>query len=347
MIPTLECGGSEKYVATLCNTIDKTKFDVTLIVINNRFPFYPINNDVVQINLHIANVRNALFKIRNIIKEQQPDIVFSAANHLNLLMAMFRWIFPKHIKFIARESSLVSHNISNAKLPVLYKPLMKNFYNRLDHVICQSVAMQQDLVDNFKVKKEMTTVIYNAVERMGDISFPEKSRPYKFITVARLSAEKGIDRIIKTLSLVKYPFQYFIIGDGAEKEILQNLVAALHLESQVFFMGQQQSPFSKMEDADLFLFGSHYEGFPNAVLEANALGIPVVAFAAAGGLDEIIKEEENGLLVKNDELQNFARAIEKALAMQFDRVKISANTLERFAIEKMIKQVEDLLAAIK
>ena len=69
LTPTLECGGSEKYVALLCNTINTQQFDITLAVINNANPFYTISNNAIKIcNLQKKHVRSSLFKILAIIK---------------------------------------------------------------------------------------------------------------------------------------------------------------------------------------------------------------------------------------------------------------------------------------
>ena len=97
-----------------------------------------------------------------------------------------------------------------------------------------------------------------------------------------------------------------------------------------------------MENTDLMLMGSYYEGFPNVLLEAGALGIPVVAFDAPGGTREIITEGENGLLVSDGNENAFSAAIEKALQLKFDTDKIIATTKKRFSLNAAVAQVEEL-----
>ena len=121
LTPTLECGGSEKYVALLCNTINTQEFDVTLGVINNAHPFYTISNSAIKIcNLQKKHVRSSLFKILATIKAEQPDIVYTTANHLNLYLVLFRQLLPPKKILIARESSVVSMNTKRAKFSALY-----------------------------------------------------------------------------------------------------------------------------------------------------------------------------------------------------------------------------------
>jgi glycosyltransferase involved in cell wall biosynthesis len=340
-IPSLECGGSEKYISILCNNINTQKFAVTLAVINNVNPFYQISNTTIKIiDLKVNRVLYSFFKIRRIVKQVQPDIIFTNANHLNLYFAIFKNFIAPKTTIIARESSIVSSNSKRAKLPFIYNGLIKNFYKRLNCIICQSQYMQQDLISNYGIQKEKTTVINNAVKEAYIINIePQKN---KFITVARLSAEKGIDRLICSVAKLSIPFNYHIIGDGDKKEELQNLINSLHLQNKVFLEGQKNNPFAGMENAGLFLMGSHYEGFPNVLLEAGMLGLPAVAFDVPGGINEIIVDGENGLLVKDNDEKAFAVAIEKALAINFNRPQIITNTKNKFSVHPIIKQTEEL-----
>ena len=235
LIPSLECGGSEKYVSLLCNNINTDKFDITLAVLNNSDPFYNISNPAIEtIDLGIKRVRGSLFAIRRTVLQKQPDIIFSISNHLNLYLAIYRWLFPKKIKFIARESSIVSSNNRRTNSPKIYGWLIKKFYHRIDHIICQSHYMQQDLIKNFNIAPGKTTVIYNAVEEINGNKPVNTSGIYKFITVARLSEEKGIDRLIRSVAQLTEPFQYHIIGEGNKRASLQELIGQLNLGDKVF-----------------------------------------------------------------------------------------------------------------
>ncbi|MBP6432668.1 MAG: glycosyltransferase, partial [Ferruginibacter sp.] len=138
------------------------------------------------------------------------------------------------------------------------------------------------------------------------------------------------------------PFQFYIIGDGNKETALQQLIDELRLQDKIFLQGQKKQPFAGMEDAALFLMGSHYEGFPNVLLEAGILGIPVVAFDVPGGINEIITNEKNGVLVKNNDEVAFAKAIEKALLTNFNRQQIQATTKTNFSAKGIIKKTEDL-----
>jgi glycosyltransferase involved in cell wall biosynthesis len=347
LTPSLEGGGSEKFVSLLCGHINTNIFSVCLVVVNNANPFYKIENPAVEIiDLKKNRVLFSLFAIKKAVNNFKPDIIFSTANHLNLYLAIFKNHFSTAIKFIGREANIVSINSREASMPLLYNRLIKRYYNRFDHIICQAAYMQQDLVEHYHILLHKTTVIHNAVQEISAKPFwqekSETEHTYKFITIARLSLQKGIERLIHAAGLLSIPFNYYIIGAGNKREALQKLIDELQLQEKVFLLGEKEHPFAGMEDADLFLMGSYYEGFPNVLLEAGAYGIPVVTFNAPGGIAEIITDNENGLLVDDNDIIAFASAIKKALANNFDRDKIIETTKKRFSVGGMMTAIENI-----
>ncbi len=342
--PTLQCGGSEKMVSMVCNHINTELFSVCLVVVNNSKPFYGVNNPAVEVvNLQKGRVLFSLLAIKKTVKRFDPDILFSTANHLNIYLAIFKNNFNPKIKFIAREASIVSINSRQAKMPFVYNRLIRLFYKRFDHIICQSAYMQQDLVRHYNIPLPKTSVIHNGVKDVPvTIAAWQSSvdHVYKFISVARLSKEKGIERLIHAAGLLSVPFKYHIIGEGERRSALQQLVNELQLQDKVFLEGERGQPFSGMEDADLFLMGSYYEGFPNAALEAGAHGIPVIAFNVPGGIAEIIADNENGILIEDNDIIAFAAAVNRGQG--FNREKIRNETLSRFSINRMMEQLQKL-----
>lgn len=343
----MQCGGTEKYVSILCNHINTDLFSVCLVLLNNSQSFYNLTNPKVEIvNLHQKRVLFSLFKFKRIVKQWKPDIVLSGANHLNLYLAFFKNSFQKSIKFVARESSIVSINSQRAKLPKIYNWLIKKYYHRFDFILCQSLYMQQDLINNYNISAHKTGVINNPVteSKLETKEFPNDV--VKLITVSRLSPEKGIDRLIRAVALLSINFQLHIVGDGEEKYAIQLLIEELLLNDKIVLHGEKVNPFNELEDADLFLMGSYYEGFPNTLLEANAYGIPAIAFNVPGGINEIIINGETGLLVNENTPEAFAITIEEALAIDFNRQNIAATTKRKFNPDIIIPLIEQVFIQI-
>jgi glycosyltransferase involved in cell wall biosynthesis len=310
--------------------------------VDNSNPFFKVEDSVKLIDLQKKKVRNALPSILHYIKKMQPHIVYSTANHLNLLLAIFKFRLPASIKLIAWETSIVSVNHKFSAYPKLYNFLLKKFYKKIPLVVCQSNFMQQDLIRNYSLSAKQTIVIYTGVDEVDTIIENNKNTIPHFLTVARLSPEKGIDKILQALSQLTFDFTYTIIGDGIEKGKLQQLVATFKLEDKVFFAGQKQNPFSRIQKADLFLMASKYEGFPTTLLEATSHGIPVVAYEAPGGIAEIIEDGINGFLVKENTALALAETIAKALSYNFDNKKIQQQTQLKFGLQKSIQQLQTL-----
>jgi glycosyltransferase involved in cell wall biosynthesis len=350
LTPSLRCGGSEKFVSVLCNHIDAEKFSVCLVIVNNSRPFYNITNLAVKIiDLKKSRVLFSLFAIKEAVKKFNPDIVFSTANHLNLYLAIFKNQFNNKIKFIGREASIVSINSREAKMPALYGWLIKRYYCRFDMLICQAKEMQYDLVQHYNMPVDKTVVIHNAtpdvISKLIPAGTQNAESVFTFITVASLTEKKGIKRLIRAVGHLSLPFQYYIIGDGNKKEELQKQINELQLQDKVHLMGEKAEPFSGNEDADLFLMGSYYEGFPNVLLEAGARGIPVIAFNVPGGIKEIITAE-NGIMVKDNDVIGYANAIKSGLGSNFNRSQIIESTRKRFSITCILSELENLFLKI-
>lgn len=348
VVPTLICGGVQRTAAILCNHIDTEKYDVTLAVLNNADPFFTITNPGVKlINMQIAKVRNSLLPVLKLSKQIKPQIILLTSNHLNLFFGIFRWLFPRNIKMIARESSIVSINNKRAPNPVFYDWLTRVFYKKMDLIVCQSKYMQQDLVTNYGINEVNTRVIQNAVV---PIAFKENTKPHskiaELITIARLSEEKGLGRLIKAVSYLTIPFRLTIIGEGSLRNELEKQVKELGLAEKVIFAGRQNEPLTKVADADVFLMGSYYEGFPNAMLEAMAAGIPAIAFNVPGGIEELLIADTNGILVEGTSEHDFSVAIEKALRFNFDSQNVRDSVLSRFHINTIMQKWYELFESL-
>lgn len=331
----------------VCNHINTEQFAVCLLVVNNQKPFYQITKQAVEVvDLKKGRALFSLGVIKAAVKEFEPDIIFSTANHINLYLAIFKNSFRNGIKFIAREASVVSVNIQDAKWPFIYNRLVKKYYKRFDLIICQSAYMQQDLLEHYRVEHYKTVVLHNAIEE--NIQVPAAAQQlvsgqvFKFITVARLNKVKGIERLIHICGLLSIPFTYYIIGDGPQKKELQELINTLHLQDNVFLQGEKTDPFIGMDDADLYLMGSYYEGFPNVLLEAGSLGIPAIAFNVPGGIAEIIAEGENGFLIEDNDIIAYAAAINSCAFKNLNRANIIESTKKRFALENMINDLQHI-----
>jgi glycosyltransferase involved in cell wall biosynthesis len=191
----------------------------------------------------------------------------------------------------------------------LLKALRSWWTRRADRVIVPSRYLARWVV-GWGVPAEKIVVIYNAVEPVDGVEplpVPLKT-PIKAVTVGRLVPWKQVDGLIEALREI-HELGLVVVGDGPERPRLERIAQELGVSGRVYFAGQRskRETLSLMEACDLFVLNSTYEGLPHTVLEAMALGLPVIA-TAVGGTPEVVRDGETGLLIHSGN-----RALEKTL----------------------------------
>jgi glycosyltransferase involved in cell wall biosynthesis len=182
--------------------------------------------------------------------------------------------------------------------------------------------MLNDLADHFAVPREKMVRIYNPVDFGKIRQLAEADRnPYAgvgphLVAVGRLSSEKGYDLLLDAMALVHEALphaQLTILGTGPLEAALRAQQGSLGLAEVVRFVGFAPNPYPYFRHADLFVLSSHYEGFPNALLEALTLGTRVVATDCPGGVREILRGCSGYKLVNRGDPPLLADAILQVL----------------------------------
>ena len=220
-------------------------------------------------------------------------------------------------------------------------------YKLLDMIICQSNDMYQDMLNNYKIPENKLRVINNPITDKFDLknNYKINKDETKFISVAALKKQKGHERILRVLAKLNIPFKYTIIGNGGEKEPLLRLIEQLNLKDKIQHIPYTNEVSKYLAEHDFFLQGSYVEGFPNSLIESCAVGTPVLAFNAPGGLNEIIEPGINGLIAKEEKeyLENIVRAVNKS---NWSPSVIRDSVYKKFNSEKILKEYEDLFLEV-
>ena len=180
------------------------------------------------------------------------------------------------------------------------KKILTYFYNQANGVICNSYAIKQDLVTNFGVHKSNVQVIYNSLDlkkiitdSLVDINIINDEN-LTFITCGRLTNQKQVHSLL--LSFHQYNKEMnrndrlLILGDGEHKQLLESSINAQKINAQL--LGHQDNVAAWFKKADCFLLNSHFEGFPNVLAEAIALGTYSIVADCLSGPREIITNFE-------------------------------------------------------
>lgn len=182
-------------------------------------------------------------------------------------------------------------------------------------IIVPSIYLQK-IVEGWGIKSDKISVVYNAIQipkETESITLPSFTGK-TILTVGRLVPWKGIDSLIAIL--LHFPeVRLVIVGEGPLRKTLQDLASSLGVDDRVLFMGglSKSQVFASLKLADIFVLNSSYEGLPHVILEAMAVGTPVIA-TDAGGTKEVVNNEKTGLLIPVADSQALGFAINRLLS---------------------------------
>ena len=359
-------GGAERIITTICNHLPREKFQPSLLLFEKVGEYLDfLKEDVEIIEANTKSIRSSLLPILKTIRQRKPDIVFCGWGEISAFVSPFIPFFSK-AKFISRETNVVSKHVTRKEIRFFYR-----FYNNFHQIITQSDDMTNDLIENFKIKKEKIFKINNPVDfdfinekllisekpegfdtefknvlAIGNLS-SRKGFDMEFknvLAIGNLSSRKGFDNLLKVFSFLKNEkIKLHILGDGADRELLHQMKQDMQLEN-VIFHGQQKNPYQYLKFSDLFILSSRYEGFPNVLLEAGACGVYALANDCPGGIREIVEEGINGEISDINEHQQFAEKIKEVLSTQKAEKNLIINSIKnRFSKEIILGKYEEIL----
>ena len=307
-IPTLAGGGAERVVSELsCNLPDHVK---QYIVVFEDKVSYPHKSEIISLGVSDRTTTNLAVKFfqiverfirfRRVVKTIKPDVVLSflQANIINVMVGMS---FPKR-----RHKAILSERTATSKIELITKGLygminrsvMRFFYNRADKIIAVSEEIKRDLAGKFGISASGIEVIYNPVDsrKLNDMAAEDVGHPWFkeqipiISTVGRLFPQKNQKDLISALAELRKSVdcRLVMIGEGELENDLKLLAASLNLENYVLFLGFQENPFKYVARSTIFTLPSLFEGFPNAMVEAMAVGCPVIASDCPTGPREIL-----------------------------------------------------------
>jgi glycosyltransferase involved in cell wall biosynthesis len=343
ILPSLTSGGAERVISFIANNLNRTKFKTTLMIIGvKKETVYDVSN-VDVIYLGKKRVLLGFVKLFKFIFKNKPNVVVSCMTHVNILASAVLLFFPR-TKLIIRESNIKSvTKIYNSYNQNIFNQLTKLAIFRSHKIVCQSNDMASELVSEYKAAKKKTVIINNPIQEGFDIKNRKALNTVpKYITIGRLHKEKGYERILQILAKLDFEFNYLIIGNGSEKENLLEIIKSHNLENKVGLIDNTSEVAQYLKESNLFLQGSYAEGFPNALLESCACGTPVVAFDVLGGTKEIVENNVNGYLVKDeDEFLKRLKEIQNNNPFNFE--KVSESVYKKFASNIVLNQYESLI----
>ncbi|MGP8251818.1 MAG: glycosyltransferase [Terracidiphilus sp.] len=321
MIPHLGGGGAEQVTALLARGLSDRKYEIHLGLVTQESPPAGAAPPTVTVHaLGASRVRRGAPRILKLVRCLKPDVILSGMFHLNFVVLMLRPLFPARTSVIVRQNTTVSASLQADALPWYTRWLYWVLYRFADRIVCQSRAMADDLIAELGIGAERLAVLPNPVDFEG-LRSPTEPAPWPglgphLIAIGRLAPEKGFDLLLKAVALVHRDFPHtglVIAGKGPEETPLKALAIQLAIADAVWFPGyvDQLGPF--YAGADIFVLSSRHEGMPNALIEAMASGLPVVATPASGGVVDLLRGRTNAWLAPDASVAGLAHALKQAI----------------------------------
>ncbi|WP_170333720.1 glycosyltransferase family 4 protein [Ruegeria arenilitoris] len=241
--------------------------------------------------------------IRQVIREVKPDLVITFLTKINVLAlaAVLGWRVP-----------IIISERNNPKAQNAH-PIWRHAQNLLAHrartIVMQTERASQDLPRSLQRKAQVVPNPCAPLEGIRDRLGKGNSQ---LVAVGRLDRQKGFDLLLQAMPQIlraNPAAKLTIYGEGPERTALEDLRDQLGLGDAVSLPGASSSPGAWMAGADLLVFPSRFEGFPNVVAEATVTGLPVVSFDCPYGPRELIRHDDNGLLVPPEDVDALAAAV--------------------------------------
>jgi glycosyltransferase involved in cell wall biosynthesis len=315
----LNIGGAQRFIVNLANDLDGG-YEVHLINIQeNGFLNLEDNlNDDIRYQVIGKRALKSIWSLSKEIKRIKPDIIFSTQSYINSVLLFSKILSGYNCRVIIREASI----ISNRKDPIYW--VAKIMYGHADMIIAQTSLVKEAIVKNYncsprKVKVLPNYIDYNLISKKAElgINITNNSQKIIFLFCGRLEKVKNVDFLIETLGDVYndgYDFDFWIVGDGSEKERLE-LEYASEKYRFVNFLGLKKNPYPYMKVADCLLLASDREGFPNVVVEAMALKSLVLINAFRGGAAYDLLPCSLGEYIYSDK-EEFEERVKKILQLK-------------------------------
>ncbi len=323
----LRRAGAQHVVSVLAERWSRD-VNVTIIIIKNDVEFnLPANVRVLPLDcatdpLHFYSglmVWQAKHKLESILNEENGAFaLYSFLESPNFISVLIKKKFPNGIFIGSSRTSILLYN----RLFRLFYPS----YTNLDGFIVNSEANKRLFVEQFGLPENMVHFIPNPIDFKSIQYQANEGRPQmldqvavnkkRILGVGRMVKQKNFSLLMRAFALLtktESNVHLIILGDGPERRRLTNLAKRLGIANQLTMPGKVVNPYIWMANADLFVLSSNYEGWPNVLIEAMVMGLPVVACDCPTGPAEILGNGDHGVLVPKNDVEAMTAAMTSKL----------------------------------
>lgn len=345
VISSLSRGGAEGVLVRLANGLAARGHAITVVTLSGAQPQLTLNPTVAWIPMDataqsegigqaIAHNISRVRLLRRIILRLNPHAVLSFMDTTNVLTLL-----------AARGQPVLVSERVNPELHdtgCFWRILRTLTYPMASALVVQTHLASQRLPRRLAGKAR---VIPNPVAKPRALARPTAVSGGVLVAMGRLEAQKGFDILLRAFAALpdRTGWRLVIHGEGSMRHSLEALRDALNLGDCVRLPGRTNDPSAALAEGDLFVLSSRFEGFPNALAEAMACGLPVVAFDCPYGPGELVRNERDGLLVPPGDVQALTHALHKLMTSPHLRIQMSQHArdvTERFSEQTVLDMWE-------
>jgi len=262
-----------------------------------------------------------LIELVQLCRRERPSVVHANSSKAGILGRIAARVagVPVRVFTVHGWAFAQYHGAASALylwLDRLVRPLTTSF-------ICVSERTRDVGVVAHTCGRNRTVVIRNAVDTAAAPHAALDGDPPRVISVGRLKEPKDFPGLVRTLGRINAPFRATIIGDGPDRVEIEASIDEAGAAGYVQLLGERDDVLAQLADSDIFVLWSHSEGLPMTVLEAMAVGLPVVA-SAVGGIPEVVQHGVTGLLVAAGDETALGHALERLLGDCETRLRLGA-----------------------
>jgi glycosyltransferase involved in cell wall biosynthesis len=347
--PALTMGGMERASLNLAEGLASRGYIVFYVTILKKEHFFKPSQSIQVIepegfNSESVNLLKTVLWLRNLAKTHKPDVIVVYNKVYGSFMSFALMGLP--FKFIVSERSSPLY-----KWPLKFEWLCKLAFTMHppNGVISQTRIAAKIQSDYYSYKTKIK-IIPNSLREV--MHFPKNKRENFIIGVGRLAEWlKGFDLLIESYAKCKNKhWKLVLVGSNVGAEHLVALANKLGVKDQVQFYGSTLELDEILSRAGIFVIPSRSEGFPNALIEAMAAGVPCISFNFIAGPQDIIEDGVNGLLVELGNTDKMAETIDKLIEDENMREKIAfqgMQAVQRYKPEAILDEYENFLFNLK
>jgi glycosyltransferase involved in cell wall biosynthesis len=356
LLPDLRGGGAERVAVNLAIAFVRRGYAVDMVLLSAKGEFLrELPREVRVVDLKVSRIRWVIFPLVRYLRSVRPTAVLPCMWPLTVIALWARALSRVPVRVVVAEHTTwsMSELLERPTVGWQIRSSMRRFFPKADGIVAVSEGAADDLARFAGLDRAAISTIYNPIvgKALARSTVPP-SEPQvwcagthrRILAVGTLKAIKDYATLLNAFAIVRQRLdvRLLILGEGDCRPALEAQAREMGIADSVSMPGFVSDPMPYYQHADLFILSSTGEGFGNVIVEALAVGTPVVSTDCQSGPREILCDGKYGLLVPVGDASAMSEAIEISLTADHDKAALIARALD-FSIEKAVDQYEKLL----